>query len=259
MQQMISQIWFLALAELRRNYLNTKLGLFWALAQPAATFAVFWFVSVHGLKLGGSGDGPPYFAILFCGLLPWMTLSAAVSSALGSLRVQRHLLFDRAATSLVIVASNAQAAALMHLPLFCVVATIFLVAGITPTIMWVWCLYYYLCLWALSLAVCCFVAPLAARNADLGQAMTTVLLIWFWGSPIIWTPSILSAELLPYFRINPLFYVIEGYRSSLLGSGQIGEPVTAGLIFWAVTVAILVAGISLLRLSESHLREWLIK
>ena len=257
MQKMMSQIWYLALSELQLRYIATRIGFLWAIIQPTVLFGVFWFVSVYGLKMGVGADGPPYFAVLFCGLLPWMTLNEAIGGASGCLRARKHLIMEKVASPIVLVASTALSAIIMQIPLFLIVAVIFAVSGIEVTASWVVIVYYFFGLASLCFAVSCFVAPLAARNADVGPAINTLLTVWFWVSPIVWPVAIIPANILVYLRINPFFYIIEGYRGSLLYQDPFGGTFYYGLFFWLTIIAIFATGLWLLRRTGDRLAEWL--
>ena len=255
--KLASQIWYLALADLQRRYVGTRLGFLWALVQPTVQFAVFWFVSVYGLKMGDAKDGTPFFAVLFCGLLPWTTLSGAIHGAAGALRKNRHLLFERATPTFALIMSSALAAAIMHIPLVAIVAFIFVLAGIKITWAWLAILYYMICLVGLCLAMGALVAPLAVYSTDIAQFINTALILWFWCSPIIWSPSLFPPAFLPYLQLNPVFYIVEGHRGALLHNDPFPASLSYDLLFWATTGAIFAVGLWLLRLSEPRLREWL--
>lgn len=257
MQARLTQIWYLALAHIQRRYVRTKLGFVWLLAQPAILFSIFYLVSVYGLKMGVGGTGAPFFAVLFCGLMPWMTLNEAVSGASSTFASSRSLLYDRAASPLTLVAATVLSAALTHILLFAIVALILWLGGVQPGPTWLAVAYYYVCLVALGSVVSILVAPLAARSADAIQAVNSLMLVWFWGSPVIWPPDIVPDAILTYIRINPFFYVIEGYRGALLYGEWFPAPWPYHLVFWATIVAIGVLGLAVLRMAEPRLREWL--
>lgn len=60
-------------------------------------------------------------------------------------------------------------------------------------------------------------------------------------TPIMWIPpenSLFKTLLM----INPLVYLIEGYRSALIGTGYLLDHVWYGLYFWTVTAGLLLVG-----------------
>lgn len=259
MQARILQIWHLALRQIQRRYVSTRLGFVWLLVQPAILFSVFYFVSVYGLKMGAVDGQAPFFAILFCGLLPWMTLNEAVSGASSAFAAEKMLLYDRAASPLTILSANVLASALMHIPMFIIVAIIFLAGGIALDASWLAVPYYYFCLVALCAVMSLLVAPLAAKSADAVHAINSLMLVWFWGSPVIWPPDIVPSEILTYLRLNPFYYIIEGYRGTLLYGEWLPAPSIFHIVFWCTIAGFLAVGYAVLRLVEPRLREWLLQ
>lgn len=252
-----TQIWHLALLDLRKKYIQTRLGFFWAIVQPTTMFLIFWLISVYGLKLNIGDDEAPFFALLFCGLLPWMTLSASITNACSALPTHLHLLIDRTISPVAIIVSSTLSAVLMHGPLLLIVAVILIISGIEFTLTWLAVAYYAICLSALSLGISFIVAPLTARAPDIVEAVTTFLLIWFWGSPIIWSLSLVPEALSAYFRLNPLVYVIEGYRGALLYDNPWPSTLSFSAVFWIEVVLAFVIGITLIKLADRKLIEWL--
>jgi ABC-type polysaccharide/polyol phosphate export permease len=257
MQSRLKQIWYLALANNERKYVRTRLGFAWLIIQPALTFTIFYVVSVYGFKMGSGGGDAPYFAVLFCGLLPWMTLSEAVHGATSSLPSGKVLLYERSASPTVLIMSSTLASILMHIPLFLIVALILWIGHVPVTASWLAVAYYFLCLSALSCAVSLVVAPAAARSHDVGQVINSLLLVWFWSSPIIWSPKIVPANVLAYLQLNPLFFIVESYRGALLHGQWLSAGWLGQLVFWGAVVIVGALGVVAVRTSEPKLREWL--
>src|SRR5262249_11491724 len=83
-------IWQLALNELKGRYAATLVGSVWAVVTPLVLILVFCFVSAYGLKISFE-SGPPFHLVLFCGLIPWMTFSEAISSGTGAVLSHAYL------------------------------------------------------------------------------------------------------------------------------------------------------------------------
>jgi teichoic acid transport system permease protein len=250
------QIWYVAQSSLLRRYAGARLGVIWAVLQPALVFGVFWLVSVYGLRMGG-GDGPPYYAVLFCGLLPWMTLSTSVSESAGVLRAHRHLINAHVLPSQALPAAVALEQGVVHVFLLAIVAAIFVANGIGPFASWVIIFFYWgACLLALAFAVGLVVSILVAGSEDATQSVSFLLLIWFWGSPIVWRPDTMAAKHLLWLQINPFYYVIEGYRGALL-YGHFAPGLALTLLFWIEVLVMASVGIILHRFFRSRLPEWI--
>lgn len=249
------QIWYIAQGSLVRRYAAARLGVLWAILQPALVFGVFWFVSVYGLRMS-SGDGPAYYAILFCGLLPWITLSGAVSESAGVLRSQRHLLNARVLPSLALPVAVALEQGVVHIFLLAIVAVIFVANGIGPFVSWIAIFYWATCLLALALATGLVVSILAAGSEDATQSVSVLLLVWFWSSPIVWQSATMPMERFPWLQINPFYYVAEGYRGALLYGHSFASSLASTALFWIEVLLLALFGAVLHLFFRSRIPEW---
>ena len=77
---------------------------------------------------------------------------------------------------------------------------------------------------------------------DLNQIISVVLLIGMWGTPIAWTLSGFPEQIHFYFKLNPFFYVIEGYRDAVLGRQWFWEHPYMTIYFWAAVTILLLFG-----------------
>ena len=76
----------------------------------------------------------------------------------------------------------------------------------------------------------------------MNQIISVVLLIGMWGTPIAWTLSGFPEQIHFYFKLNPFFYVIEGYRDAVLGRQWFWEHPYMTIYFWAVVTILLLFG-----------------
>ena len=68
--------------------------------------------------------------------------------------------------------------------------------------------------------------------SDLNQIISVILLIGMWGTPIAWTLAGFPEAIHKYFKLNPSFYIIEGYRDAILGRQWFWEHPHLTLYFW---------------------------
>ena len=50
---------------------------------------------------------------------------------------------------------------------------------------------------------------------DLQQIIGIVLQIGMWATPILWDISVLTDQMKPFFKLNPMVYIVNGYRSAI--------------------------------------------
>ena len=75
-----------------------------------------------------------------------------------------------------------------------------------------------------------------------------MLNIWFWGTPIVWAAEgVVPAQYQWLIHANPIEYVIEGYRGSLLYQQPLWANAMQGLYVWGVALVMLLCGASVFR------------
>lgn len=77
---------------------------------------------------------------------------------------------------------------------------------------------------------------------DLNQIISIVLLIGMWGTPIAWDMGIFPENVQNILKLNPFYYLVEGYRDAILGRQWLTEKVSLGIYFWALVFIILIIG-----------------
>jgi lipopolysaccharide transport system permease protein len=109
-------------------------------------------------------------------------------------------------------------------------------------------LFVALCVLA-ALAVGLWLTALNVMYRDVGQAVPFLVQAWMFLSPI-WLPSsLVPAHLRPYYALNPMVGVIEGFRWSILGSTTPDWTMMA--VSTAVVSVLLVSGLYYFRRTES--------
>ncbi len=253
--RLVRQTVWIAFDMLRARYAATKLGAIWAVAQPALMFFIFWFVSVYGLKMTAS-TGVPFFAYLFCGLLPWVTFSGAVSDGAGAVGANRHLVTQADFPLIVVPLAAVLSNMLVHLPLLLIVVFIFVANDVMLTSQVLMLPIFYLGLAIVSFAFVLPLSVLSVRSADVSQAVNVILLLLFWTTPIVWPLSNLSPELLDVLSLNPLFWIVGGYRHALLGLPLPGSAFYFASVI-ALTLSMLAIGVMLFRYFRGRLGDYM--
>lgn len=247
-------IWQLAVHDLRARYAATLAGAAWAILNPAAVIVVFWFVSVYGFRVP-SGPDAPFFLVLFCGLVPWLTFNDALTGGAGAVLNNSYLVRKIAFPLEVLPVVNAVSAAIVHLFLLVLLAIIFLVSGIRLSPAAVQVAYFLAAMLAFTVGLAWTLAALNVIHRDVGQALGSVMTIWFWITPIVWPAQNLSSRALALVHLNPISYIVEGYRDSLLYGRPLGAHWPLDLYFWIVTAALFVLGSTVFRRLKPHFAE----
>ena len=84
-------LWNLAWRSVKARYAQSALGLGWMLVQPLITLLIFTIVFGRVVRIKPPGGGP-YAAFVFCGLVPWLYFSGALTAAANSLVAEAQVL-----------------------------------------------------------------------------------------------------------------------------------------------------------------------
>jgi homopolymeric O-antigen transport system permease protein len=204
-------IWALALKELKIRYKRSVLGFLWALLNPALLMLVLTLVFSTVMRFPITH----YAIFLLSVLLPWTFFSQSVSYAVESIVSNGDLIKKVRVAKLVFpvaaVVSNLINLGLSLLPLA------LLVLAMRHPFYWTW-LYLPVPLLALTLFTLGMTFFLAAANVyyrDVAHILQVVLSAWFYITPIIYSLDFIPEQYRWIFKLNPLIYVINGFRLSV--------------------------------------------
>ncbi|MCJ7472754.1 MAG: ABC transporter permease [Actinobacteria bacterium] len=203
-------IFILTRKELKVKYRGSALGFFWSLLNPILTMLVYSFV--FSIVLRG---GVKEFAIfLICALLPFNFLQNSVNQGSGSIISNSNLVnkiyFPREILPLSIVFSNLINFFLELVALFVVLAFMgykfYLFLYILPVLIFIQIF--------LVVGMTLLVSALNVFFRDLQHLISIVMMVWFFGTPIIYPLSMVPERFQPYIKfINPMTIYSAYYRN----------------------------------------------
>ena len=127
--------------------------------------------------------------------------------------------------------------ALSFLPLILVT----IVTGVLPAFSWLLLLYVLACLMAFSLGISYILSTLMVYFRDTQFLWTVVSMIWMYCTPIFYPESIIPANLLKIYHLNPLYQIVSFARTALID--RVSPEPMAYLVCLLVAVVPLVIGI----------------
>ncbi len=88
---------------------------------------------------------------------------------------------------------------------------------------------------AFTIGISWIFAGINVYMRDMQQIIGVIITGWFFFTPIFYSSTIVPPKILPLLKLNPMYYVIEGYRYTLL-AGKI-PPLENFLILLFFSVA----------------------
>jgi len=245
----------LARNDFRTRFAGSYFGLLWALAQPLATILVFWFVFQVGFRQPPREDGTPFVLWLAAGMAPWFFFSEAWLSASNAMIeysfLVKKVLFRVGFLPVIKVLS----AFFMHLAFVLVLVVLGLVYGRFPGGHLLQLIYYDFCAVALVLALSLCTASIMPFFRDLAPIMGIGLQFGMWLTPILWPVTMVPEAYRWIFKLNPVNYLVEGYRDAVLGGAWVWQHGPTTLGFWGVTGLLGLLGCFTYRRLQPHFAD----
>lgn len=255
-------IWKLSKNDFKKRYAGSYLGALWALAQPVVTVVMYWFVfdRIFGQKgqMLACGAELPYVLFLTAGLVPWFFFTEALTSGTMALLEYNYLVKKVVFKISILPIVKVIAAVFIHLFFVAVMLVVAAIYGIYPTIYTIQLLYYSACLFILVLALCYSTCAIVVFFRDLAQIINILLQVGMWATPILWNMDDVlknSPMLQTVIKINPLVYIVNGYRSALCEKQWFFEDFYSTMYFWIITVVLFGIGAMIFKRLKVHFAD----
>jgi len=213
----------LMLRELRERYLSSIGGMLWALLLPVIMLAVYAFVftKIFDARFPGE-DGRSFVPYLAVALWPWLAFSESLQRATLAITGNEALIGKVAIPHEVLVYSACSATFVINLAGFVVVIAVLALSG--TSLYWsgfpatLWALFLMA---VLTLATSLIAAATQVFIRDLDHAMGAILMLLFFATPILYPLSAIPDQYVYWLQWNPLAYLVDMLRQSLLMGGYV--------------------------------------
>lgn len=249
-------IWKLAKNDFRKRYAGSYLGAVWALAQPVVTVAMYYIV--FDKLMGGTGrgaEGVPFVLFLTAGLVPWFYFSEALNNGTNAMKEYDYLVKKVVFKISILPIIKIIAATFIHVFFVGVLLVVAALYGYYPTIYTIQLVYYSFCLFMFVLALCYTTCSIVVFFKDLTQIIGIVLQIGIWASPILWNIDDAPREWVMVLKLNPLVYIVNGYRSAIYERSWFFEDFFSTMYFWIVTVVLFGIGVAVFKRLKVHFAD----
>ncbi len=247
-------IFSLAKNDFKTKYASSYLGVVWGFIQPLLTIITYWFVFQVGLRSGSISD-VPFILWFIVAIIPWFFFSESLSSATNVYSEYSYLVkkvvFKIELLPMVKIAS----ALFVHLFFILFIFVMYTGYGYYPNVYSFQMIYYLFCTIALTFSVSLFTSAIVLFFKDLNQIIIIVLQIGFWFTPIGWSYTMLSDFWSKVFKLNPMFYIVEGYRDTFISQVIVVDHPYYTLYFWMFCLTVLVIGIKSLKKLKPHFAD----
>jgi lipopolysaccharide transport system permease protein len=244
-------VYFFVWRDIKVRYKQTAIGASWAVIQPLATMLLFTLV--FGRLAHIPSDGLPYAVFYYAALLPWNYFQAALQKTGLIVVTNQHILtkvyFPRLALPLSAVLTGLVDFAIS----FVMFVVLLLWYHIMPTWHVLWFPVFLLMALVTALGVGLWLGALNALYRDVAQVLPFLLQFWMFGSPVVYSSSMVPAKWRWLYGLNPMTGVIEGFRWSLAGKGT--APGALFALSAVIVLAIFISGLAYFQRMEAEIAD----
>ncbi|MCB1193383.1 MAG: ABC transporter permease [Leptospiraceae bacterium] len=249
-----SIIYSLTKRDLISRYLGSYFGILWAFIQPITTIILLWLVFTFGFRSTPIDDFP-FILWLIAGLIPYNFISECMTGAANSILQNSFLVKKIVFRVSLLPIVKILSASVIHLFFILVLIFMFGFYNKPPDLYSIQLIYYYFAALFFLLGLSWITSSIVIFFRDLGQIISVLVQLLFWATPIVWSPKYIPEKYLPILYLNPVFYITEGYRNSLIYKVWFWEEPYKTLYYWGVASVIFVIGAIIFRRLRPHFAD----
>jgi lipopolysaccharide transport system permease protein len=234
-------IWNLTVLDFKVRYAGSRIGLLWMLLAPVLLLLAYLllFGTILKVQPAPESSGWTYALVVACGLLPWLGFSEGLTRGTASVLAQRNLLKSQTFPVELVPVTAVCAGLIGQLCGTALLLGFIVLSGrvgfslfLLPVLILLQGLFTIGLVWMLSC--------INILYRDTSQVVGLLVVLLMFVSPIAFTQQMVPAGLELAVQLNPLSFLMEGYRAILL-HGQIPAP--GGLAAFAgLAVLVLLGG-----------------
>ncbi len=232
----------LAAREIRSQYIGSFLGFFWQFLNPMVLILVFWVVFSIGFRVQPT-QGVPFIVWLTAGIAAWFAFAEIVSGSVSCITSNPHLVKKMVFPTQVLPFVKVLTGFSNHLFFVLILLILIVAQGLPFSIFFLQGIYYFFCMVVLALGVGWIVAAFNVFTRDTERVVGLMLQVGMWATPVLWDIKIMPEPYRSILTLNPMHYVVQGYRDSFIYFIPLNERGHDSLVFWLVTLSLLVLGV----------------
>lgn len=248
----------LAITGMKTQYSSTILGNLWLLINPMLQIGVYWLAFGIGIRGGAPVGNVPFVIWLVCGIIPWFFISSSLNRGSGAifqkLKQVSKMNFPLSIIPTYTILSNLYSHFLLLLVLFLILLFNISSMAVNPLML----LYYIFSSVMFTWAVSFVTSTISTMIRDFHFFMQQAVRMLFYFTPILWEVKASAPDWFAVIiNLNPIYYLINGYRTSLLILDSTTPFLGQTMLFWGLTGAFFLTGMILHVRFRKHFVEYL--
>jgi ABC-type polysaccharide/polyol phosphate export permease len=207
------------------KYAGSYLGLIWTIVHPISQIIIFSFVFaiVLRIRIGPEFVGVNFTEWLICGLIPWLYFVEVLSRSPNIILDHVSLVTKMKINSEILAINNVLSGLINHGIYMFMFLVYLAITGIHFKITILYVPVYLVGISFFMLGLSWIIGSLNVFLRDVGQVIGVLLNLWFYFTPIIYPVNAIPDAFKVYLELNPVYYIVQGYRIIFLSNEPINH------------------------------------
>jgi len=232
-------LYFLAWRDILVRYKQTIIGFAWAVIRPLMTMFVLTFIFGKLAKMPSAGV--PYPILVFSGMLPWQFFATAFTESGNSLVANGGMISKVYFPRLVIPISSVLTSFVDFLISAVLMVFLMLYYGYMPNLTIAILPVFVVVAFAAAFGAGLWISALMVRYRDFRFIVPFAIQFGLYISPVGFSSSVVPQKWRLLYSLNPMAGVIDGFRWSILGEGDmywLGFAISTAIVTMIVITGI---------------------
>jgi len=240
----VGMIFRMSRYEDKATYQSHYLGLAWQILNPAIQVGIYYLVFGVGFNQREGIDGVPFIVWMLLGITCWFYINQSILGASNSIYKQVGMVSKMKFPVSILPTINIVSNLSSYFPMVLIAVLTALGFGVIPSVYWLQYFYYFFCLISFLFAFGLLNATITVLIRDYHIFLQSIIRLLFYLSGSIWDIEgrNLPVVLVKILKLNPIYYIIDGFRDTFLSREWFFEKGTYGLIFWGIVMILLILG-----------------
>lgn len=248
------RIYCIAKYELLADMRDSKFGIFWNFASPTIQVFTYWLI------FGIAWDRKPikvgnitveYLPWLVVGYAAWWFIQPCITQGCNAIFSKTNVITRMKFPVSVLPATICAKELFNHACMLVIAFITLFLCGFRPNLYWFQIIYYAFCAFMLVESISLILSVLTMLWRDVKKLVTSLMRMLMYFSPIIWECHFGSHvpfhHILNYImKLNPVYYIVTGYRDSIFYSKGFWQHPALTLYFWIVVLILFTIGCMLM-------------
>lgn len=237
----------LARRDLKTRYVSSYLGASWNLLHPLLMIALYYgiFAVLFAIRDGAYYRETAFLPWFMVGFTAWMLFSETVLANANIIVQNSSMITKEVFPSEVLPVSTFFGNLVTHVVYLVLTLALLFGYGVYPSALMIPKLLLMLgVLFMFTIGVSWIVAATTVFIRDISQILGVVMTFWFYTTPVLiplqYIEGRLGGAVGVLARLNPMYYIVEGYRDALFGGAVLGS--TGLILCFTFSFSIFVAG-----------------